>query len=213
MPTRRIAPILLVASLAAAAPAAGQWIPDNIPEESLADWTQDRMIERYRGVLGRFFANGSFAMAPLVGPNYQMNAGLGLTLRSGDALILNAAVRAAPPDPDGPLAESGWNEGAVIVAGTYELRGTRAFGDSPIGWRTGLGLGLGVMHGAHLTAMTFDVTPTYDLVVRQDWSVPMGLRLSVSTIESRETVSSISRAFLGLDVGVRWHLVRRERLD
>lgn len=216
MPIRPIAPILLIASLAAAAPAAGQWLPDHIPDDSeewLADRTRERMIERYRGVLGRFFTDGSFAMAPFAGPAYQVNTGLGLTLDSGDAVLLNLAVRTVPFDPQGPLAENGWDEAAWIVGAGYELRGTRFLGASPLGWRTALGLGLGVMSGADLTAVTFDVTPTYDLVVRRDWSVPVGLRLSVSTIDSRDPDASITRAFLGLHLGVRWHLVRRDKLD
>lgn len=70
MKIRRIALMLLVASLAAAAPTAGQWLPDHGPDDSetwLADRTRDRMVERYRGVLGRFFTDGSMAMAPARG--------------------------------------------------------------------------------------------------------------------------------------------------
>jgi hypothetical protein len=216
MMMRRIAPILLVASLAVVPPAEGQWLPDDIPgdsEEWLPDRTRERMIERYRGVLGRLFTEGSAGLSPFGGPAYQMNTGLGLTLESGDAVLLNVAVRAIPSEPESPLTESAWNQAALIVGGGYELRGTRVFGASPLGWRTALGLGIGVMSGTDLTATTFEVTPTYDLVVRQGWSVPVGLRLSVSTLGGQDRDTYVTRPFLGLQLGVRWHLARREKLD
>ncbi|MFO7892573.1 MAG: hypothetical protein R6U63_02465 [Longimicrobiales bacterium] len=212
----RLAPILLMASVAAADPAVGQGIPENIPDkpgESLADRHRERMVERYRGLLGRFFTGGSFAVAPVSGPAYQMNAGLGLTFQNGDAVLFSAGARAAPPDPDSPLAAKGWNEGAWLAGLGYELSGTRVFGSTPLGWRTALGLGVGVMHGTDLSAATLEVAPTYALMVRHGWSVPVGLRLSVSTLDSRDANATVTRGFLGLQIGVRWHLVRRERTD
>lgn len=216
MTMRRIAPILLVASLAAAAPAAGQWLPDHIPDDSeewLADRTRERMIERYRGVLGRFFTEGTFAMAPFGGPTYQANAGLGMTLESGDAVALNVAVRAASLNSSAPPGDNDWSEAAVIVGAGYEVSGSRVFGASPVGWRSALGFGLGVMSGTDFTVATFDVKPTYDLLVRQDWSVPVGLRISVSSIDAGDRDAFLTRPFVGFHLGVRRHLARRGKLD
>jgi hypothetical protein len=213
MTIRRVVQFLLIASLVPAAPAAGQWIPDYSPEEPLADWHKERMIERYRSVLGRMFADGGFAFGPFGGPAYQVNMALGMTLPAGDAVFVTAAVRGAAPEPDMARAGTGLNDGAGILGLGYEMRGTRAFGDTPLGWRTGLGLGVGVLTSMDLVAATFDITPTYDLVVRHDLAVPVGLRFSVSNLVGGDTGPSLTRSFVGLHVGGRWHLATRKRLD
>lgn len=215
MRTLRIASLLLLGSLAAA-PIAAQGIPDNIPDrpgESLADRNRERMVERYRGLLGRFFTDGSVAMAPLGGPAYQLNAGVGLMLENGDAVLLAAGARAVPADPDGRFAGSLPNDGAWVAGVAYELSGTRVLGSSPLGWRTALGLGVGIMRGEELTAATFEVAPTYALLVGRNWSVPVAVRFSLSTIDNRDPDARLTRAFVGLDLGVRWHWLRRDRLD
>lgn len=220
MHTRRLAPLLLLLAVAVPAiPVMAQGIPDNIPDEpgeSLADREKDRMIERYRGLLGRFFADGGFAVAPATGPAYQFNAGLGVMIQSGDALLFHLGARAAPPVTsagDAPAVDSGLNEGAWMFGVGYELRGTRFLGETPTGWRSALGLGAGVMAGSDLTSAFFEVAPRYAVLTGSTWSVPVGLRLSVVTTDSRDLESRLTRAFLGFEVGVRWHLLRRDRLD
>ena len=214
MKTLRIAPFLLLATLVAA-PATGQGIPDNIPDkpgESLADRLREQMEERYRGVLGRFFSGGSFDLAPIGGPVYQFGLGLGYTLEAGDALTFHLGGRAVPATTDG-TAGSQLDDGAVFGRLGYELNGTRFFGPTPLGWRTALGLGVGVLRGDDLTAALFEVAPTYALIVRDSWSVPAGLRLSLATIDNRDPDARLTRAFLGFHLGVRWHWMRYGRLD
>jgi hypothetical protein len=214
MRSHRIPPLVLLALLAAA-PVAGQGIPDNIPddpEESLADREQKRMIERYRSFLGRFFTGGTMAVAPL-GPAYQLDLAVGYTLQNGDALALSAGARTVPPSRNGLSSDLGTNDGAWMIGFDYQLHGTRLLGTSPLGWRSALGLGAGVMRGTDLTAAFFQLKPSYALIARSSWSVPVGLTLSVATIDNRDPDASLTRAFLGVQLGVRWHLVRRDRLD
>lgn len=215
MGTLRIAPLLLFATLVAV-PATAQGIPDNIPDdpgESLADRHWKQIEESYRGLLGRFFSGGSFNVAPIGGPVYQIGLGLGYTVESGDALTLHFGARAVPPTVDARTARSGLGDGAFFGRLGYELNGTRFFGSTPLGWRTALGLGVGVLSGTDLTAALFEVAPTYALIVRDSWSVPAGIRLSLATIDNRDPDATLTRAFLGIHLGVRWHWMRRDRLD
>ena len=211
----RIAPFFLLGALAAA-PATAQGIPDNIPDkpgESLADRHWDRMEERYRGLLSRFFSGGSFDVAPIAGPVYQLELGLGYTLETGDALTLHVGGRTVPAMIGARTASPAFGDGAFFGRLGYELSGTRFFGASPLGWRSALGLGVGVLSGTDLTAALFEVAPTYALIVRDSWSVPAGLRLSLATIDNRDPDATLTRAFLGIHFGVRWHWMHRDRLD
>ncbi len=62
-----------------------------------------------------------------------------------------------------------------------------------------------------MSSVARDVTPTYDLLNGDFWSVPAGLKLSLMTVGSEEI--SMSRAFLGFTVGVKRHFGHRERLE
>lgn len=215
----KVAPILvLIAFGAGPAPTLAQQIPDYIPDEpgqSLADREKERMEERFRGTLSRFFSTSSVQLAPMTdnGVAYQANVGVGMRVGYADALYLNIGTRSFPSpriaDSSQPLT---FLQGRQWYLGAgYQLSGTRITGPSALGRRTALGLGMGVLMAETGTAVTVDIAPTYELMARDWWSLPIGVNLSLAMIGNED--AAVTRAFLGLNVGVRLHWVRRERVE
>lgn len=220
MGTHRIASLLLLLAVAVPTiPLTAQGIPDHIPDEpgkSPADRQEERLAERYRGFVGRLFADGSLAVAPVADPAYQVDLGLGIRVHEGDALLLHVGARRAPQVTSGSDAlviEPGATDVAWMVGVGYELRGIRFLGETPTGWRSALDFGGGVMVSPDLTSAFFEVGPKYAVLTGSTWSVPVGLRLSLVTTDGRDLDTRLTRAFLGIEIGVRWHLMRRDRLD
>lgn len=215
MMTARLGATLLVLSLGAV-PAAtlAQGIPDHIPDtpgESPADREKDRLEERYRGLLSRFYTAGSVDLAPLTrdGLGYQANINVGMNVGGGDAVFLAFAARDVPLQlTEDPVRPGRQPEGYVAVG--YMLRGTRLLGPSRLAQRSALNVSVGVLSGA-VSALAFEVAPTYDILVRDSWSVPAGVKLSVATVRGEE--ASVTRSFVGLSLGVRWQWARRDRLE
>ncbi|MDX1675238.1 MAG: hypothetical protein R3314_10630 [Longimicrobiales bacterium] len=203
--------------LMAASPltASAQGVPDNIPDtpgESPGDRLKDRMIERHRGFLSRFFTDATVDVSPLSGYalGYQASLNAGLALNGGDAVFLSIATRTMPvqPDAEGLVAELGGPMG--YVGAGYEVNGTRFLGETPTGLRTGFRFGAGVLVG-ELSALALDVTPTYHVLRRATWSVPIGVRVGAALFTGGGV--SVVRSSLGLSLGVRWHWAERERLE
>lgn len=210
-----LAPILLALAVGAPRPGTAQEIPDNIPDtpgESPADRAQERLEERFRGFLSRVYTAGSFDLSPIGGFGYQGRFSVGLDVGTGDAVFLSASGRDLParaelsPEPIGPGRRTETYFGAGLA-----LRGTRLLGEeSSLGRRTALNVGVGVLTG-ETSVLAFEVTPTYDLLARSSWAVPVGATLNVATFGS--DMASVTRAFLGLSLGVRWYWGERERLE
>lgn len=214
MKNLQLVPIVLLLALVAT-PTSGQAVPDNIPDlpgESPADRAKERAKERYHGTLSRLFTTGSFDMAPVTGDGsaYQANLDFGLHLRSGDAVYVFMSKRNVLADWNREVALPGSLESVSYYGLGYELAGTRFLGASSLGQRSALDLGLGVTRG-EVSSVALDVTPTYDLLNGDFWSVPAGLKISLMTVGSAD--ASMSRAFLGLTVGVKRHFGHRERLE
>jgi hypothetical protein len=208
-------PFLLV--LAGAVPAVAQGIPDNIPDEpgqSLVDRERERMEERYRGFLSRFYTMGSLDLDPVTRDllGYQATVNVGMAVWGYDAVHLTVSARSLPVRAEitsDPI-EPGRRVETYFGAG-YALNGTRILGEeSPLGRRSNLNLGVGVLTG-EVSALAFEVAPTYDLIVRNGWAVPVGVKVNVATIGS--DAGSVTRTFAGLSVGVRWWWMRREQLE
>lgn len=210
----QLVPALLLLALAAT-PMAGQAIPDGIPDlpgESPADREKERAKERYHGTLSRLFTTGSFDLAPVTGDGsaYQANLNLGYNLGSGDAVFVFMSRRNVLADWNRDVALPGGLESASYYGLGYELAGARFLGASSLARRSALNLGLGVMRG-ELSSVALDVTPTYDLLNGDFWSVPAGLKVSLISVGSAD--ASMSRAFLGFTVGVKRRFGHRERLE
>lgn len=209
-------PILLILAFGAAStPAVAQGIPDNIPDlpgESLVDREKERMEERYRGTLSRFFTAGSFDVAPITGTGlgYQANASAGMYLESGDALLLAVGTRVVPAPDSLEFAQSGFHKPQWHFGVAYEVNGTRFLGSSPHARRSALGLGVGVLY-SEVSALAFEIAPSYNLLQRDAWSFPAGVKLNFTVVSGPE--ASVGRAFLGLTFGIRWHWMHRDRLD
>lgn len=209
-------PILLLLALGAAStPAVAQGIPDNIPDlpgESLVDREKERMEERYRGTLSRFFTAGTFDVAPVPsrGWGYGASVNLGMSLESGDALLLSVATRVLPAAPESLDGPRRLGESQSYFGVRYEVNGTRFLGSSPHARRSALGLGVGVLH-SEVEALAFEIAPTYDLLQRDAWSFPIGVKLNLAMVSDSEV--SVTRTFLAVNLGVRWHWMHRDRLD
>lgn len=216
MPNVRLVPVLLLVALGAtSSPGLGQAIPDNIPDEpgeSLVDREKKRLEERFRGTLSRFFSGGGFDVAPLAaeGLGYQANVNVGMYLPGGDALLLAVAARDVPARLGSEIPDPGrrWTEWYYSVG--YELSATRLLGPTPFAQRSAIGLGVGVLSG-EVSVLALDLGPTYDVIQRDSWSVPVGVRLNVAMVGSRDI--AVTRAFLGVSLGVRWHWARRDKLE
>lgn len=212
-----LATLLMPVALAGAVPALAQGIPDNIPDEpgeSLVDRERERMEERYRGFLSRFFTMGTLELDPVTQSRlgYQGTVSLGLDVWNDDAVYLAVSARNLPvrAEVTSDPIEPGRRVEQYYGAG-YALSGTRILGhESPLGRRSNLNLGVGVLTG-EVSVLAFEVAPTYDLMVRDGWAVPMGIKLNVATFGS--DAGSVTRTFAGLSVGVRWRWLRRERLE
>lgn len=218
-------PILLILGFGAVStPAIAQGIPDNIPDkpgESLVDRERERMEERYRSTLSRFFTTFSFDMAVTPGPHlhqlatgdgfgYQANVGVGMHLESGDALLLSVGTRVIPAPTSVDATRPAYRDPQWYFGVGYEVSGTRFLGSSPTAQRSALGLGVGVL-SAEVSALAFEIAPTYALLQRDAWSFPVGVKLNVATF--RSTDLSVTRTFLGVNLGVRWHWMHRDRLE
>lgn len=198
-----------------AAPGTGQAVPDAIPDlpgESPADRARDRMLERHRGTLARFFATGGFDFAPVSGDGsaYQAGMALGLSQRNGDAVLATVSVRQVPPIPTDDVPPIGGHETVAFFGVGYEMRATRFLGTSPLAERGSLTLGVGVLHG-EVSAIALELTPAYDLLSGSDWSVPVGLELSYALFADDDT--TLARPFVGIGLAFRHHFGRRERLE
>lgn len=213
----QLAPLLSLALSAGAVPALAQGIPDNIPDEpgeSLVDRERERMEERYRGFLSRFFTMGTLELDPVTrrGIGYQGTVSLGMDVWKSDAVYLTVSARDLPvrAEVTSDPIEPGRRVEQYFGAG-YALSGARILGEeSPLGRRSNLHLGVGVLTG-EVSVLAFEVGPTYDLIARDGWAVPMGVKLNVATFGN--DAGSVTRAFAGLSVGVRWRWLRRERLE
>ena len=210
---RRALVLLLLSGFAA--PTLAQGIPDYIPDtpgESLIDRELERMAERYRSTLSGFYSLGTMDMAPVTGEGlgYQATFNVGYRLESGDALFLSFASRDTPfRYSDEPFTPESMQP--VLFAGAgYELSGMRFFGESFLGYRSHLGMSLGLIAG-DVEAVALDISPTFDVMQKHNFVVPVGIRLSVAA--TRVDARPIARAFLGLNVGVRYHWLSRDRLD
>jgi hypothetical protein len=209
-------PIALALLLAlSAAPIAAQAIPAEIPDlpgESPADRARDRLEERYRGTISRFFAAGGLDVAPVTedGPAYQANLAVGLTQQSGDALLVTLSVRQSPPIPGSEVPGIQEYESAVYFGAGYEIRAARFLGRSPLADRGSLRLGVGVLRG-EVSAIAFQLTPAYDLVTGNDWALPIGLTLSYAVLADDDT--TVARPFLGVGIGLKHYFGHRDRLE
>jgi hypothetical protein len=210
-----VAPFLVMLVLGAmAAPGVAQAIPDDIPDkpgESPADRAMERRKERYRGFLSHLYTAGSLDLAPVTasGFAYQATLNLGVSVGNGDAVFMALSVRDFPFRTTAEPIEPGRELERYVGVG-LALGGTRLLGSSPVGERSALNLGMGVLTG-EVPVMAFEVSPTYDLMRGHSWSVPAGIKLNVATF-GREA-GSVTRAFLGLSLGARLHFGQRERLD
>lgn len=216
MKTLTLAPILLALSMGSAAPALAQAIPDNIPDkpgESPADRERERMEERFRGFFSRFYTSVNMDLAPITagGFAYGGTITLGMNVENGDNLFLTVSARDFPSryEVTSDPIEPGRAPEQYVGVG-YGLSGTRFFGETETGWRTALNMGVGVLSG-EVSVLAFEVGPTYDLISGDAWAVPAGIKLNVATFGN--DVASVTRAFLGVSLGVRWHWGQRERLD
>ena len=162
-----LVPALLLLVLPAAA--AAQAIPDRIPDtpgESPADRAQERMEERLRPTLSRFFAGGTFHLAPVAaeGVEYQETFALGLRLTGGDALSIYLGARQFPASRD-PESDSPWDRsGAWLGGATYEMSALRLLPPSEFARRAALSVGVGLLEGEEVSALTVDVMPTWHLL-------------------------------------------------
>lgn len=209
----RVPPVFLFVFGIASAPAATQEIPDHIPDtpgESPADRAQERLEERYRPVTSRFFLGAAMDLAPFVanGLAYQANLYLGMAFPGGDALILAVSGRQLPIQYGTDVPEPGQESERYVGVG-YEMTGERLLGSTPFARRTGLGLGVGVLNG-ETSALAMEIAPAYNLFEGASWSVPVGVRLSLALVGTG--TETLTRTFLGFNLGVRWHLAQREQL-
>lgn len=207
--------LLLLPLLLCPTAAAAQAVPDEIPDvpgEGPADRWQERLEERYRGTLSRFFTSGSFDMAPVTGAGaaHQTNVNLGLNFRNGDAVFAFASTRRLPTDIDGGIQGVGRRQAVWYYGFGYIMSGTRVLGDSPLARRSALNLGVGVVDG-EVASVAVDVSPTYDLLGGNFWSVPAGLKLSLAAV--RDDHASMTSAFVGFTIGVKWQFGHRDRLE
>lgn len=206
------APVLLLIVLSAA-PIAAQAVPDNIPDvpgESPADRAQERMKERYRGILSRFYATGYMDLAPITANGFAYGADfeVGYQFRSGDALFLTTATRALPFERDEGLPSG--RATLLMLGGGYDISGARFFGDSPAAQRAGLAVGMSAVW-AEVTSVAVDVNPTYAVFEGHKWSMPVGVKLSYMFFHGPD--ADLSRPFVGMTVGVKHHFGRRERME
>lgn len=216
MPYVRLVPVLLLFALGATStPGTAQAIPDNIPDEpgeSLVDREKKRLEERFRGTLSRFFSGGGLDVAPFAaeGLGYQANVNVGMDLPGGDAILLALAARGVPGRLGSEIPRPGLGETAWYYGVGYELSATRLLGPTPLAQRSAIGFGVGVLRG-DVSVLALEVGPTYDVLVRNSWSMPVGIRLSVATVGDQDVATT--RAFLGINLGVRWHWARRDKLE
>ena len=216
MPKLQIAATLLLATLIAA-PAAGQEIPDEIPDvpgESPADRMKERFLERHADLLSRLFSTGTFDVAPVGDPGvagleYQANMRLGLDFRSGDALFVTLSNRRVPVTISTTPAD--FEESLSWYGGVgYAVSGTRVLGDSRAGRRSALNVELGLWSGP-TSATILDLAPTYEIFARDSWSVPVGVRFSMGRIDGPN--GAVTRSFVGLSLGAKWHFFARSRVE
>lgn len=219
MNAMKAGPTLLLLACLGASPAAAQAIPDNIPDvpgESPADRAKERLEERYRGTLSRFFTGGSMDVAPITadGLSYGASASLGMRFRSGDAVYAFVSARDAAVGPvqvDGEEPLPGASHSVWYLGLGYQLRAMRFVEPSPLAQRGALNFGLGVMGDDEVSTLAVDISPTYDLLQRNGWSVPAGLKLSLAAVGDRDLF--VTRAFVGLTLGIQRHFGRRDRLE
>ena len=69
---------------------------------------------------------------------------------------------------------------------------------------------MGVIH-SEVEALAFEIAPTYDLLQRDAWSFPIGVKLNVAMVGNSE--ASVTRTFLAVNLGIRWHWMHRDRLE
>ena len=210
--------LLVVLSLISltGSPLAGQaipeWIPDE-PGESPADRAQERLKERFRGTISRFFTTGGFDLSPFAadGSTYQANVSLGMTFSSGDAVFLFASSRELVGDRSG--VESNLHRSATAWYGGlgYEISALRFFQPSGLARRSSLNVGAGLIKVGELEGGVLEVAPTYRLIEGRSWSLPMGLKLSLAALGS-ETGTVTTDAFVGLSLGIRHHFGERQKL-
>lgn len=208
--------VAVLAILALSAPVVAQEVPDYIPddpEESLADREQKRRVERYRHILSRFFSTGGFGVAPVTGHGfgYQASFGLGYRLRSGDAVFAAFGARTFPSRDRFDVTRSTLGAAQAHLGIGYQVSGNRLFGDSPTAHRLAVDFGAGVLIGDNASAATLEVAPTYTVIQRDGWSVPLGVRLNLVALDGDDL--AFTRAFAALELGVRWQWLRRERVE
>ena len=211
----RALPILLLAVGVVSAPAGAQEIPDNIPDlpgESPADRARERLEERYRPITSRFFLGAAVDVAPFStgGVAYQSNLNIGMGFPGGDALMLAFSGRELPVQYGTDVPDPGQSSEWYVGVG-YEMSGERLLGSSPLGRRAALGLGVGVLNG-EASALAMEISPTYHVLAGSSWSVPVGVRLSMALVGTGGT-ETLTRMFLGFNLGVRWYWAQREKLE
>jgi hypothetical protein len=212
----QFAPVLLAFAVltVGAASVAAQAVPDNIPDlpgESPADRAQERMKERYRGVLSRFYTIGYADLAPINANGFAYGADFqfGYQFRSGDALFLTTATRSLPFERD----DRGLPEGRatlLMLGGGFDISGTRVFGDSPAAQRAGLGVGVSAVW-ADVRSTAFDLHPTYAVLQGRSWSLPVGVKLSYAFFHGPD--AHLSKPFVGITLGVKHRFGQRERME
>ena len=197
----------------AAVPAAAQGIPDYIPDqpgESLVDREKDKLEEQLRPFLSRLFTTGTVEAGPLrEGVGHQSTMSVGIRVAEDDALFVSLGLRGVPLRLVSARPTPGEDDARLYLAGGYELSGTR-LGTSELAERSAVGVAVGAIFG-DATLYALDVTPTYELVRTQRFSMPVGLRLSVASSWRGHTVAS--EKFVGLYLGVRWFWVTRDELE
>lgn len=211
LPTLALVPLLLVTAAATTA----QGVPDRIPTdptESLADRERERFEERYRATISRFSTTGSFGLTPAGGEGiaYQLNVNANLHFRNGDAAFLFLNTRDTPSDGDSSASLLRPREMVYTGGIGYQVSAMRLLGPHPLARRGALNLGLGAMAGDG-TALALEIEPTYDLLEGRFWSLPIGVKLSLATFESRD--ASLTGAFFTISLGIQRHFGHRERLE
>ncbi len=198
------------------AEALAQDLPGNIPDDprDLPDGQKDILKERHRDLISRLFVGTQASAAPTLRRDliaYGTEKEVGLDLAPHHALSLVFGVREYVLRPDAPDAthdnparrlgeEDSRKETIALFSVNYDRRLAAWGGDSRFARRTSVGVGVGGALGdGHL--ITVDLTPSYEIPVRTNWSMPVGLKIGQAILGKDR--ARVRGTYVGFSVGVK----------
>jgi hypothetical protein len=213
--------LAIVALILAVPSAFGQDVPDYIPDRpdwSPGDVNRERLVEKHRSEVSRFYGASHFAVMPSFGALTssfttvdQIFQG-GIRLRSGNSVHVLLAARSTY---DGLPGLSGSPDGiemsSLILGGGVDIRGNVLFEDSPFTRRTSVGLGSSLMFGSDAAVVQFELNPRYTVFRTQKWALPVGFRLT-HVVLPMASDTPVRKTFFGLSTGIEVNFGTRDQL-